>query len=592
MTSPTRPHRLIVWVWGLGGACLLLLAWPVLACALHNWGMLGLLHGLVGPEPTYQGADGLYAAAAGSSWVERATPRLESAAALLPESAVLRWGYARALLAVGRAGEAHRALRPLTDAGSVGQLVFLDALAAAHYAQDWEALIVLYERWGQPEEPFVPSLASVVAHAYLEEALTLQGSDRPALLQKAYLLEPSGIALNYAMWQSAPPSSEAREQSLGRLVRFPAAAIDLDDPLQLQTLIVTVPELYRSVIWDRGRLLSAVSALVWKHSELLELETLLLQLAETEPLERAWAHLLGELYLRRGEPAAAVSVYEALLARSAQDDQARLGLAMALERLALESTAPETQRERLRTAAAQYKAYRQRRPGDLLVYRRLADLYARLDDPAQAQMLSELTRRTDAQQIIADLLGVERQEITLGPNLVEDGDFQSLGTGSSEIWQWSVAAGREPWADGAFVGGADHLFLPSVRIWGLWISEPIEGQEPARAGVWDELDLPLAGLYWMSFWYRSDAGSGNTVDIWVVSNDQARYSYPLCPTDKEWHYAAMLLEAQPTDPLVILVRNWGTALFQLADLRLMSVGVAEPLAPEVFLPAFYPKAMP
>ena len=99
-----------------------------------------------------------------------------------------------------------------------------------------------------------------------------------------------------------------------------------------------------------------------------------------------------------------------------------------------------------------------------------------------AVLRDALAARTDDRRIVAELLNVPVEEVELGPNLVQNGEFDSLVGNTPENWRWQKF-GEDAADCGLFIGGTDRSLQSNestLRITGIW---EIVGKS-CRAGYW------------------------------------------------------------------------------------------------------------
>jgi hypothetical protein len=241
----------------------------------------------------------------------------------------------------------------------------------------------------------------------------------------------------------------------------------------------------------------------------------------------------------------------------------------------------------LQEAAYFYKGYYALAPGDLLGLKRLAEVCAALEDagvedescreaalwasgskfkvesessdlqpeaPPAAVLEEALKARTDDPRIAAELLGVSVEDLKLGPDLVENGEFEEWVGGRPSGWVWWTMFNREPYDAGAFAAGGDGLppfeGRRTVRVDGFWVQQQ-EDKSPARAGFWqwDEMERVLRpitlgtdGPYVFSFHYRTMRVPEREAKVWVSNDPDVLWAgyHGLPATDGAWrHFVAV-----------------------------------------------------
>jgi len=187
-----------------------------------------------------------------------------------------------------------------------------------------------------------------------------------------------------------------------------------------------------------------------------------------------------------------------------------------------------------------YTRYSEAAPDDLMGLRHLASLCEKYPQECGAQNWQEtLVQRTDDKLIASELLGISPDEIVLGPNLIDNGDFER-GDRQPEGWKWLTWIGGDR-GKGAFHGGIDSLGayegVQALRISNLWL-EQVQDLGPVRAGYWSQLrpgtSLEGQSLYVLSLYYRI-AGSQKRAKIYFPGGDEVLFgSTSLPPTDGQW----------------------------------------------------------
>lgn len=171
--------------------------------------------------------------------------------------------------------------------------------------------------------------------------------------------------------------------------------------------------------------------------------------------------------------------------------------------------------------------------------------------------------------IVAQTLGVSVNQLSLGPELVMNGDFARRDSqrGAPVGWSPSYMTNGKIWNVGLFVLSVrDEI----AQVRGIYV-ESEASKEPARAGFWHltpihvEPDMP----YVLSFLYRTNGMSPQPTlqaSVWVTAEPFVliQNDYPLPPTEGKWKRVVIIGWNQS---------GRGTTLQPL--LRSFSVGVAE-----------------
>jgi tetratricopeptide (TPR) repeat protein len=359
-------------------------------------------------------------------------------------------------------------------------------------------------------------------------------------------------------------------------------------------------------IWGREKLLNVLSYQVWQFAEDvrgLMTERLLETVLERRPEDADVLFYRAELYQRRGELDKADEAYRKVMAADPEYAQTYLRLGMVAEErgrgasAALPSTmlgtggmnsgqGSEGAGEQggggagdLGEAAAWYSRYHEMAPEDLLGLKRLAEVCGALEEAGvedgscrataervgmadketkgqeeggrgetgeeetPAAVLGEaLAEHTDDRRIVAELLGVPVEDVELGPNLVENGRFESWTGGSPKQWTWVTQFNQEMRGAAVFVGGDETLCFwdghTAARVDGLWVQDQ-EGKESARAGFrWhDAIDLMAESAYFISFKYRTVRSSDGGTAVWLTGSDDVLWSHNhrVAASDGSWY---------------------------------------------------------
>lgn len=163
-----------------------------------------------------------------------------------------------------------------------------------------------------------------------------------------------------------------------------------------------------------------------------------------------------------------------------------------------------------------------------LRYREPARLPSAGSDPKRAAM-------------VASMLGVSADAVSLGPNLVEHGDFERWPAPTP--WSASYMT-RPPWNTGIFVVGGDdgigNAGARALRIDGL-LSTSRPDAEPARAGLWHgAIRIPRDRAYVAVVRYRTMGDESAAV---YLSSDARTFDpleVRLPPTGGVWREAAIV----------------------------------------------------
>ncbi len=386
----------------------------------------------------------------------------------------------------------------------------------------------------------------------LEQVITLDRDNLYALYQFAKISETlSEEEIYQRMHHFAPQSIEPRQDR--RLHQFTAAII---------------PSLLEDHIWSLDDALNVISFWIWQgeHEAAKQAVGWLMEIYPGQP--QLYYHQ-GQLYQQRGEFQEAIDALQIAIGLDTQFAPAYLEMARTYE-----ITGDLTK------AISWYERYHRMAPQDLLSLKKLAELYHQTGElEAAAEWREELKARTDDNAIVAEVLGIEGDELLLGPNLIENAGFEQ-GTTSPLGWDWALMAGGDVWNEAAFFGGADSLEVyegeRSSRVEGFW-TEMAADKEPARAGYWaKEIELGPNTLWVLSFYYRTwNLGDGDA-RVWVSYDPKIIFAADLRlpATHGMWRKAVIVGWNKKTSAGVVkpLLRNWrvGGVWFDDVSLRQIS----------------------
>jgi tetratricopeptide (TPR) repeat protein len=141
---------------------------------------------------------------------------------------------------------------------------------------------------------------------------------------------------------------------------------------------------------------------------------------------------------------------------------------------------------------------------------------------------------------LAEFIGIEVGEVSLGPNIINNGGFEKARKDSlPEFWSWAAGIGN-PFRSALFVGGPDTLSPfsgeTSLRISGLW-SEKEPEKLPARAGFESyPLTIKPNSKYLLSLYYKTEnLSEGNPAILLDIFQGRRLGDYFMLPsTDGEW----------------------------------------------------------
>jgi tetratricopeptide (TPR) repeat protein len=329
-----------------------------------------------------------------------------------------RWPELEALNAAGRAKEAWEeagyTAERLADIGKMVQADGLDEEAGRWYQR---ALRLVPE-----SEEFLKLLGSTGQGDELALRYLSQGG--PEAIEKVKWLRPGDLNVNYQLWQAARETGDLAMAKAYRetLRHFPLEAIHPRDERLLDYATEVIPALLDKGIWDRNQGLRVVSTLVWRYSEMEGTLRLLEQLSDRYPTEAEWFFYLGELHQRRGDLDRAERDYQQSLLVDPAYAQAYLRLGMVAE-ARCESWSRDC--SGLTNAHNHYRQYNKLAPEDFLGLKRLAEVSASLGISDTAVLRESFAGQSGGRATVAKLLNLSVEDVELGPNLVDNGDFES-----------------------------------------------------------------------------------------------------------------------------------------------------------------------
>lgn len=491
---------------------------------------------------------------------------LEHAVSLDGRNVQARRQLARAYLALSQPWLALAVLQPALDLMPKHPLVSLELVDVYATLGQAEAAVQSYEAGGLG----LPSAAAAAAYLQLAETRA-QAGDVAAVVdlwRKALDADPGNL---YALLQLRDAAYAADDTAAAahyedRLCYFELRSVAVPSHAQLAELQGrAMTQLVEAGIWAQGTLHNVIAYQVWQFAageEGQRTEQMLRSLLEERPGDADVRFYLAELYHRRGEWELAEAAYHSVLNLDPAYAQAMVRLGMVLQA-----------RGRLAEAADWYARYRALAPDDLLGLQRLVEVQEALGAPETAALRQQLLDWSDDRRIAARLLGISPDEVQLGENLIQNGDFTDWIAGRPEWWLVSNMATGDPWNEGLFVGGREELDAPSgsaIRIQGLWLRQQPD-KHPGRWGYWyyDERSrriaaLPLEpdGVYLIGFDYRSAADEKQGAAVYVSDREEAlwRGDRRLAKTGSSWrHFVAIAANRAGAEAVMrLLLRSWGS----------------------------------
>ena len=192
---------------------------------------------------------------------------------------------------------AARWLAPLAREAGYNELLNLDRLAALSLAGNFDELSTVAIGQSLPDQ----LLPRPVRAAIDRQAIGYVQRGGPDALDKARLLRPYDLYINFRLWEQARAVDDAAAAEVYRqvIIRFAHEAIDPADEAVLDYVAAVVPELRADGLWDREQTRRVMACLVWQHPNAAGVEHLLKTLAARYPAEAEWGAYLTELHARQ-----------------------------------------------------------------------------------------------------------------------------------------------------------------------------------------------------------------------------------------------------------------------------------------------------
>jgi len=456
-------------------------------------------------------------------------------------------------------GEASAALEALTSASQVRPYDLATYLAIGDIYDGLglaERAVAEYERgrYGAAIE------RAIVNYLKLAEWRLKAGdpNSAPPLLQQVISLDRDNL---YALYQFAKICETLREgeallaeETYRRIQHFAPQSIGPHEDRRLDQFTAgIIPALVEDHVWSLDDALHVISFWIWQ-GEQETAKQASGSLMETHPAQPQLYYYQAQASRQRGELEGAFDALQTAIRLDSQFAPAYLAMARTYESVG-----------GLSQAIFWYERYYQIAPQDLLSPKKLAELYQQAGDAkAAAARRDELKARTDDVAIVAEVLSIQKDELLLGPNLIENAGFEQGGS-SPLGWEWSLMAGSDVWNDAAFFGGVDDLEVyegqRSSRVEGFW-TERAADREGARAGYWArEVELGPNTLWLLTFYYRTWNLRDGDASVWVSYDPEVIFAgdHGLPATEGAWRKAAIIgWNRKPSAGVVKpLLRNWG-----------------------------------
>jgi hypothetical protein len=402
-------------------------------------------------------------------------------------------------------------------------------------------------------------------------------------------LRPFDIYANYHLWNKAVREGnlEAARLHSERLSYFPRDAIFPEyEPLLYYTL-QTIPDLISKGIWGQDKALVVLRTLVWQYPDSPIVADFLFDSASLGIDKAERVSLLAEFYYRAGELDRVIESGERFCIMkgneiskySLKDSTCKYGANC------------EDGFPMLRESVPSLTPYSCSVPKNSSDPGLLSYVCAK-DFEIPSDLSKALDDRMDDHRIVAELLELPPRDLSLGPNMVENPDFEVVSGDGFSSWIWSDMYNRLPFNAGSFVGGEDS-FAPfngqyNARINGLWTQDKAN-RSPARAGFWQRTSLLEDSVkgpiivserypYVISFYYRTIHLSENSrATVWLSDDPDVFWAgdHSLPPTFGTWHHFVAVGWNRSGGDIVIepLVRLFGVGQvdFDLIQIRPIEV---------------------
>jgi hypothetical protein len=195
----------------------------------------------------------------------------------------------------------------------------------------------------------------------------------------------------------------------------------------------------------------------------------------------------------------------------------------------------------------------------------------------------------DQCNVIASMLDLAPDSVSLGPNLIDNGGFERQNFVEGEPWGWryGFASTGDPWNIGAFVVGPDYnkpfAGKRSLHIDGLYV-EWLSERERARAGVqYVPLQVKPGMPYAISFVYRTENAVDGTASLWLSDDPKVLFREDrfLPSTQGKWKQVTIIAWNRSQDEATIapLLRVWREGSVWFDDFSIRMIHLSSPMSP-------------
>lgn len=225
------------------------------------------------------------------------TSAYQQALFLSPNNTKVRWQVMRAALVDNNKSLAAQSVGPLVEILNSDSLLFADGLRALELNGKTSELVTLYEGNRHLNQSTIVS--DTTALAYIA-----QGK-----LDSALILRPDDLYLNTYLWRLSKAAQKINLENniRSKLTYFANNAINPSNERILQYTTKAILQLYEYRIWSREDVIRVVTYLVWKYSNVNEVEFLLENLKIRHSDDPMWSELATELFQRKRKTARLIS---------------------------------------------------------------------------------------------------------------------------------------------------------------------------------------------------------------------------------------------------------------------------------------------
>lgn len=489
---------------------------------------------------------------------DHAIALLQYAVALDNDSYAARWGLGRIALASGKAEIAAAALAPLAKQARTNAFLYLDTLVAASRSNQDKNVVALFESsdWKMPKTNVV---SDTLALAFMR-----QGN-----LEKAKSFRPDDLYLNYILLSQVSRESNEGRQYIDALTHFSINALNPRDEHLVDYAVQIIPNLLTEKIWDRTMTDNVLAFLVWRYPSSSSVEKTLQNLTSQYPNESEWHYYLAELYQRRGDWKQAGIVYQTIFSGNPKDMIAALRLGQIAEA-----------QGDFEQASFWYKKYHNSIPEDVLGTKKSTQTPDELQSSNRENEFEADPSYTN--DVVADALKIPSNQVTFGPNLLSNGEFEFLDW--NQHWRVSDYATYSEITNsrGAFVMGLDSFNaidnISALRFDGFWMSEGSRGffgvvtQHPKHGSY--ALETQPNRIYMVSGTYRTGS-EVERASVYLGNPEVSLIERWLPATNKVWHRFILIgcHKGLHAEFMQLILRTWSPGQVWFDDVSVREIGL-------------------